>query len=723
MFRDAMKHLVLLLWSCLFACCLAWGDGEIRRLEFPNADFEEGQTGWEIPPNGGLEQVDAGHAVSAKLVVGDPKTEAVYITRQISVEPGKRYQAQCEIKPAEVMVAEGRMPSVGACLIVEWADPNHKWLISGVYSKSVWGSGDWTQAVCKDLRAPEGAGYATIFLALRGKGAAWFDNIEFYALDECVVKTAPADGAVLTTNVPCFEWLSPDGIDTYEVELSQQSDFPLGATIAYTVEVEKHLQLRDALQPGVWYWRVNAFGNPDNVPFRFTVDTPLGARCFPPEIFASHARLLDPSDGYTFSVTAEDGLLGITVADLDSPQTQFEMTAMPSEGQWQIVPVGGWKDGLNTILITATAQNGAVENRKVWIVCAPKPEKIVVIDQTGRFTENGEHIFPLGIYQVKPEEMAEVKAAGFEVVHDYRFEGAQDDQVARKYLDAAVAAGLRVFIGFDRGHHSKNGIVQGNFEMMARRVGTLASHPGLFCWYLFDEPEVPAYYVPPKQLTAFAELLRQLDPYHPVVMTTWGDNMNAYRKTWDTHWTQSYTKPAEIVATIAEHREKLLHDSPVTLLIHCYDKTQSKLMKNHQPVDWDKFEPDYDWMRAAALVGITQEINGLWWWWYAKSVSDWMTAAQNPRTWGDLCRVVEEVRSLRPVLNAEGTVQSGTVEAGEAKVEWWMKTIAGNHTLIIVNTSESEVEATIAPQGIAPIPVRLGRFGVEVRQASALAPR
>ncbi|MBO4618728.1 MAG: hypothetical protein J5654_01320 [Victivallales bacterium] len=717
-----MKNPILLLWFCLFACCLAQSAGEIQRLEFPNADFEDGRSGWVIPPNGGFEQVDVQHGISAKLVVGDPKTDAVYITRQLVVEPGKRYQAQCEIKPEAVVVAEGRMPSVGACLIVEWGDKDRKWLAPGVYSKEVWGSGDWTKVVCKDLRAPAGAGYATIFLALRGKGTAWFDNVEFYALEECVVKTTPADGALLTTNAPCLEWRSPTGVDTYEVELSQQSDFPAGETAAYTVEVEKRLQLREAFQPGIWYWRVNTFGNPDPTPYRFTIDVPSDARCLPPQISASHTRLLNPSDGYTFAVTAEDGLPEITVSDLDPPSRTFEVTALPSGGHWQILPQGGWKDGLNTILITATAQNGAVENHKVWIVCAPKPEKVVAIDQDGHYTENGERIFPLGIYQVKPAEMPEVKAAGFEVVHDYRFEGAQDEQAARQYLDAAVAAGLRVFIGFDRGNYSKNGIVQGNFELLAKRVGALAGHPGLFCWYLFDEPEVPAYYVPPKLLTAFAELLRQLDPYHPVVMTTWGDNMNAYRKTWDTHWTQSYAKPAEIVTTIAEHRDRLLHASPVTLLIHCYDKKQSKLKKSHEPVDWDKFEPDYDWMRAAALVGITQEVNGLWWWWYAKSASDWMTAAQNPRTWGDLCRVVAEVRSLRPVLNAEGPTQSGTVEVGDAKIEWWMKTVAGNHTVIIVNTSESEVETAIAPQGIVPIPVKLGRFGVEVRQVSVPVP-
>ena len=60
-----------------------------------------------------------------------------------------------------------------------------------------------------------------------------------------------------------------------------------------------------------------------------------------------------------------------------------------------------------------------------------------------------------------------------------------------------------------RGNGSGNGIVQGNFEHVARRVGALCDHPALFCWYLFDEPEVPGQYVAPKLLTEFAELQEQ----------------------------------------------------------------------------------------------------------------------------------------------------------------------------------------------------------------------
>ena len=69
---------------------------------------------------------------------------------------------------------------------------------------------------------------------------------------------------------------------------------------------------------------------------------------------------------------------------------------------------------------------------------------------------------------------------------------------------------------------------------------------------------------------------------------------------------------------------------------------------------------------------------------------------------------------MRPLLNAEGTVQAGTVSVGNANIEWWLKTVNGKNTVIIVNTSETEVEATIAPKDIPPIPVKLGRFGVKI---------
>ena len=56
----------------------------------------------------------------------------------------------------------------------------------------------------------------------------------------------------------------------------------------------------------------------------------------------------------------------------------------------------------------------------------------------------GRRIFPLGIYEVTPRDMPEVRASGFDVVHTYRWEGSTNDVACRAYLDACWAAdGLR----------------------------------------------------------------------------------------------------------------------------------------------------------------------------------------------------------------------------------------------------------------------------------------
>jgi hypothetical protein len=289
---------------------------------------------------------------------------------------------------------------------------------------------------------------------------------------------------------------------------------------------------------------------------------------------------------------------------------------------------------------------------------------------------------------------------------------------------------LRVFLGFDRGTGSGQGLVQGNTEHVVRRVAALCDHPGLFCWYLFDEPEIVDQYVSPRNLVAFADLIRALDPYHPLVVTTWGNRMNRYRASWDTHWTQSYATPPEIVRTIADHRRLLENASPITLLIHCYDRDQSVAFKAGKAVDPAAFQPDAAWMRAAAFVGITQQVNGLFWWWYAETSRDFYTAAQVPQAWQALCSVVAQVRELRPVITGAGVAESARVEVADGAIEVWAKTVDGERTVIAVHTGSAEVEATVPARGEGPAAVlfeertaarqagairdRFGRYGVHV---------
>ncbi|MDQ0290259.1 hypothetical protein [Oligosphaera ethanolica] len=692
----------------------------VTAMTLPNAGFEDGQDTWAFGKTAALDR-DSVHSgeQAACLTVNDPMTETVYITRQVPIIGGMAYDASCFVKTENVVAKPGKMSSVGAGLIVEWSDANGKWLAAGQYACDVFGTTDWQLKQCKGLRAPDDAGFASVFLALRGAGRAWFDDFSMRQIDISVDKISPEPDIVLATNTPFFTWSPLAGVSAYILELSRDEAFPAtAATRRYELGVDASWQLRDPLPPGTWHWRVTSKGCTDVQPWSFTHAVPVGQDCLPPIITGRAWRVIAPDSSVAIVVSDESAQapkLTATVGDGQAVTVSAPRSLGDNRFEYNLTLPAGWPRGLNTMQATATDPSGNRANQVLWLLHAPKPPDAVVIDADGNYNQNGQKIFPLGIYEVLPDDMPLIKGAGFEVVHTYRWEGSQDDVACREYLDACAANGLRAFIGFDRGVGSGNGMVQGNFEHLAKRVGALADHPGLFCWYLYDEPEIAKQYVSPALLTSLADLVRELDPYHPVVMTTWGNGMNKYRRTWDTHWTQSYAKPAEIVNTIASHRELLLHDSPITLLIHCYDRNQTKAFRAKQPVDPAQFAPDADWMRAAAFVGVVKSVNGLWWWWYASHQKQFYTVAHVPHAWDALCAVVKDIRDLRPLILAPGTTHAGTVEVKKAaRVEWWAKTVNGKQTVIAVNTSEDDLEAVIPIPGQEPATMAFKRFEVKV---------
>ncbi|OGV66953.1 MAG: hypothetical protein A3K19_03545 [Lentisphaerae bacterium RIFOXYB12_FULL_65_16] len=673
--------------------------------EFANPGFEDGPTGWNVPANGSVASEGAhGGTRCATLTVNDPMTEPVYITRQIPVVGGSCYQAHCFVKTKGVAPKPGKMDSCGAGLIVEWSDKNGKWFAAGEYACSLYGDHDWTRKTCETLRAPEEAGFAEIFLAVRGTGTAWFDDLELVRVHSAVALESPLPGERVADNTPTFRWRNDARAAQFTLELAQDPAFPAAATQPFAAE-DPCCTLTTPIAPGTWHWRVTAPGYEPSATWTFEQTAPADADCTAPVIITNAIRVTDGGAAAEILVSDERGAPPQVQAELAGKTVQAQVT--PKDGVFcaALTCTPAWQQGMNTVRVTAADAAGNRTERDVWIVNQPIPENKVQLDTDGAYVCAGSRIFPFGIYQVSPAAMPTVKAGGFDVVHVYTWEGNQDDVAARAYLDSAWQNGLRVFIGFDRGGGSGNGIVQGNFAHVANRVAALCDHPGLFCWYLFDEPEVPDQYVSPRTLTAFADLIRRLDPYHTVVMTTWGNRMNLYRRTWDTHWTQAYQKPDGVVRQIQEHRKLLLNDSPITLLVHCYDQEQKKLMNGGQAPDPTKFQPDPDWMRAAAFAGVTQNINGLWWWWYADTAKDWLTVADVPDAWAGLTRVVSQLRELTPVLTAREPAQSTALEVDKQKVEVWWKTVAGETTVVAVNTGIEPVTAQVPAAGDGPAQV------------------
>lgn len=691
-------------------------------VAFDNPGFEDDARGWDHFPTNAAIVSDVTHsgAKAARLTVNDPMTESVYITRKIPVRGGAFYQASVFLKTLDVTAAPGKRSSVGAGLIVEWCDKDGKWFDGGAYACNVYGTHDWQKQVCRNLRAPDNAGYAEVFLALRDKGTAWFDDLTLTRIESSVDKLAPQPGATLDTNTPLFSWIPMRGAASYILQLSQSRDFPAGETLTIPDITEPQFQLNTPLKPGRWHWKLLAKGSDDARPWSFTQQAPVDRDCLPPTILFEAQRILDGQQALDIAIAdTRDNTLRLSVDDNGTPVPVGAPRLLRDQPQpghltavFAVRPAQGWKPGFHTLTLTATDQAGNTATKTAWLLNAPKPINPVTIDANGRYALNGKPFFPFGIYEVtRDDDIRMLRALGFDAIHTYRWEGSRDDTACRAFLERCWQAdGLRAFIGFDR-----RAICEAKLDVIARRVGALADHPGLFVWYLFDEPEIPTQYVSPVLLTRFANLIRALDPYHAVVMTTWGKGMNRYRQTWDTHWTQAYYEPDAIVRQIDEHRQLLLNQSPITLLVHCFDKKQTATFRTTGKYDPDAFQPDRDWMRCAAFLGLTQHANGLWWWWFARGDRHYLNIILVPKAWQAFTELIRELKGLQRFLDAPFARNGRRTVNGQTVV--WATRNAGDETLLVIaNTGTEPVTVNLDQETGIPLgALTLKRYEVVTR--------
>ena len=134
---------------------------------------------------------------------------------------------------------------------------------------------------------------------------------------------------------------------------------------------------------------------------------------------------------------------------------------------------------------------------------------------------NGESVLPFGWFSIPPAAMADTNHA-FETMQAYSAHYWPVERV-RAFLDTVAAAGTAVTINpYPYNEMVSPDAVWGQplSEKEARdlrqRVRALKDHPGLFAWYMADEPELrPAL---PERCRQIYQIVRDEDPYHPCIM-------------------------------------------------------------------------------------------------------------------------------------------------------------------------------------------------------------
>ena len=667
------------------------GQRRVTRSEIPvkNAGFEgpEGLAGWGHGPNGTLvKDRPAEGEQCAKLAVSSPDEPNVYLTQQVPVTPGALYQVSCRIRPEGVERAdEMRMSSVGAVLIHEWADPDGKWIYAGDYSDSFWGSTTaWNVARCEELLAPADVGYAVIFLGLRGLGTAYFDDVKLAEVKRHMVVMSPLDGAAFADNRPLFSWRPEPIAPEYTIECRGEG----GGFTAQTQDAS--YRPPDRLPPGSYEWQVSASGTQPSVKWAFTQTAPQDADTTGPEVALQPHAFTNRDEFLPVSADDPSGV-DFSGARLVVGGEEMAAEVRLREPGAIVRPREGWPRGGHHVKVIVPDEVGNTSSGQTWVVNTPPPPRTFTWTYDQGIFDGEKRFLPLAMYQVPPEHMPRVKQAGFNVVHTYEFEGSQNDDRAREFLDAAQSNGLQAFIGFDRGKSSGAGLVQMDFDHVAARIGALRDHPGLLAWYLFDEPDLAHQYVSPGNLRKLYEFINTLDPYHPVIVTFAMDNSVAqYGKCYDVHWTQVYQTTQYVRDRIERHRG-MMERWPLAAILTCNDRKQSPILKGGGEVDDAAFTPTLAKFRADIAMAFALRSSGLAWWWYGDNRRSWLTAADVPHGWAWLSEAVAEIHELEPLLTADGSELRVELETDpeDASVVARAKRV-GDRVLLIVASADEE---------------------------------
>ncbi len=668
---------------------------EYLPIEPKNPGFEHGEAleGWSLNPLAAVDrEVKHYGEQSARLTIEhelEPESRSqVYLTQMVPVTEGRLYRTSVSIRTEDVKSGSpAGTSSTGATVIVEFADKQGKWFAGGSYAKGLYGTVDWRSLRTDPVQAPKGAGFAIIYLALRAYGTAWFDDVRFEEVRRHAVLLSPLSGTRVDDNTPRFDWYYHPGVPT-ALELSSTEDF--SADVRRLTDVRQPpYSLDEPLAPGQWYWRLLApefdYASPA---WRFTQTAPLDQDCTEPRILAEHGHLSRPDEPVTIRFADNVGVTKATLM-VDGEEVVAELDLQAQE--LSFAPAEGWTPGLHSLGVEAADAAGNRAGRALFYTHTPDMPRTVWLQEKGVQT-NGERKFLFGMYGIREEDMPEMAAGGFDFVHNYRWDGAGTTEEAIEYLDEAEKHGLQAFMGLSRAR-----LMAEDEQFVAQRVAALMTHPGLLCWYLYDEPDLPFQYVSPLWMERYYKLIQALDPFHPIVVTCAYDSaVPLYKDALDVHWTQVYGNTTFVSSRLEKHRAVLNPETPLAAILHCYDRAQKTKVEDGVVSNPEDFEPSPAVLRANAFMAVAHRASCLIWWWWGQGGTTYGTVAHIPDAWAALQQAVADISSLEPVLTADGDVQTWIEEPQEGiQVHVWEKRLPGKTVIIAVNRDEQPCEATL----------------------------
>ncbi len=278
--------------------------------------------------------------------------------------------------------------------------------------------------------------------------------------------------------------------------------------------------------------------------------------------------------------------------------------------------------------------------------------------------------FPVGIFAATPDDLAAIRAAGFNAVQSYD----SRPEIIRRMATLCRKLGLKFLPNFRSYQDGISRDLGGNAELLG--------------FYIEDEPEGRS--VPPKKMEALKESLKQ---DHPGVLTAVAmlrpQMVEAYRDTADVFMIDPYPVPNMPMTWLSDSLEEAARNVTKERL---WAVIQTFGGDKHVKDGWPRC-PTYEEMRCLTYLSLVHGIQGIFYFSYPDVRKD-------AAAWEGLQKIVGELRELRTwlvlpheatPLRLEMTSPFKTDATGRPAVHFCHKQKGADNLLILVNVIDNPV--------------------------------
>jgi hypothetical protein len=321
----------------------------------------------------------------------------------------------------------------------------------------------------------------------------------------------------------------------------------------------------------------------------------------------------------------------------------------------------------------------------------------VQIDRvTGSLIVEGLPFFPFGFYNyspVQPTLAEEEVVKGFNMMSPYQKIEGKTLKERKAYMDRCAALGMKVNYNllslaggggvgnkhYDKLSHRKQ------VKMLKKEIETFKEHPALLSWYISDEPVGQG--VPPDSLVESYELIKELDPYHPVsvvFMTPW--KANEYSHVMDIVMADPYPMPHgkvdEVAATAAQLSTEFFMEKPVWIVPQAFGGNE-----------WWEREPTKQELRVMTYLGIINNATGIQYF-----IRHGMNSfPKSTITWNEAAAVALEIAEISPYLFSTEKTPKVICTDPNIQVKGYYK--KGAFVVVAVNTSNQPLNYSYTIEG------------------------